>query len=203
MFNWGKIDSWYKQKVLGSIYPEPTCKGHRKGMKEVIKRFVKPRLSEIKTVLDIGCGSGDAARYFRALDILWVGVTLGQHDIEICRRKGLRVFEYDMHFIEMPDECTDLILGRHVAEHSPMPLFALMEWHRLARKYLLLVVPRVPHFCRDEQGRHHPNHFSAGITREGWLYLAEEAGWELIDEDYIDWQIEERLFFRKRGTSYP
>ena len=199
---WEKIENWYRL-CLQEIYPEKRCRGHIRGTKEVIKKFVVPRLSEIKTVLDVGCGCAPAYRFFKALGILWVGVTLGQYDLAYCRRKGLRVFEYDQHFIDLPDECVSLLFCRHIAEHSPMPLFALKEWHRLAQKYLLLVVPRVPYFCRDEQGRHHPNHYSAGLTRDGWLYLAEEAGWELIDEDYIPTQIEERLFFRKAGTNYP
>lgn len=200
--DWEKIAKWYND-CLREIYPEPPCLGHNRGIKEVIKKFVVPRLNEIETVLDVGCGCGVAYRFFKALGILWVGVTLGEHDLAYCRRRGLRVFAFDQHFIDLPDESVSMIMSRHLAEHSPMPLFALREWHRLSRKYLLLVVPRPPHFCRDEQGRHHPNHYSAGTTREGWIYLAECAGWELIDEDYIPTQIEERLFFRKQGTNYP
>jgi len=196
--DWSKIAKWYLE-YLHSIYPEPSCRGHRRGMKEVIKRFVAPRANEIASVLDIGCGCGDAARFFQALGIKWRGVTLGAHDLAICKRRGLDVIEADMHFIPLPDECVDLCFCRHIAEHSPFPLFFLKETYRLARKFLLLVVPRPPHFCRDERGFRHPNHASAGLTREGWLWLAEEAGWKLLDEDYIDWQIEERLFFSKRG----
>ena len=201
MVKWEKIAGWYSD-FLTQIYPEPRCKGHIRGTKEVLKKFIVPRKSEIRSVLDVGCGCGDAERFFKSLDIIWVGVTLGAYDLSICRKKGLRVFEWDMHFVDFPDDSVDLVYARHVAEHSPMPLFALLEWHRLSKKYLLLVVPRPPYFCRDEQGRHHPNHPSAGITREGWLYLCEEAGWEFIDEDFIPTQIEERLFFRKKGTSY-
>ena len=198
---WGKIASWYEDCVK-QIYPEPYCGGHVTGTKEVIKKFVRPRMSEINTVLDIGCGEGVAYKFFKKLGILWVGVTLGASDIRACQRKGLRVFEMDMHFIDFPDESVDLIWARHIAEHSPFPLFFLREAHRLAKKYLLLVVPRVPFFCYNKDGPNHPNHPSASTSREGWLYLAEMAGWELIGEDFIPHQIEERLFFRKKGTSY-
>jgi len=195
-FDWLKIHRWYCE-FLRSIYPEPSCRGHRRGMKEVIKYFVLPRLSKIRNVLDVGCGCGDSYRFFKRLGITWQGVTLGAYDIAVCRRKGLDVIEADMHWIPAQNESFDLIFARHIAEHSPMPLFALKEWFRVSRKFLLLVVPRVPHFCRTEDGRRHPNHPSAGVSREGWLYLAEEAGWKLVDEQHIVWQIEERLFFRK------
>jgi len=195
-FDWRKIHRWYCE-FLRSIYPEPSCRGHRRGMKEVIKYFVSPRVSEIRSVLDVGCGCGDSYRFFKCLGITWQGVTLGAYDIAVCRRKGLDVIEADIHWIPAQNESFDLIFARHIAEHSPMPLFALKEWYRVSRKFLLLVVPRVPHFCRAANGRHHPNHPSAGVSREGWLYLAEEAGWKLEDEQHISWQIEERLFFRK------
>ena len=197
--DWEKIDRWYEECVR-QIYPEPYCGGHAKGTKEVIKKFVRPRLGEIKTVLDIGCGEGVASKFFKELGILWVGVTLGEQDLRRCQRKGLRVFGWDMHFIDLPDESVDLVYCRHIAEHSPMPYFFLREAHRLAKKYLLMVVPRVPFFCYNKDGPNHPNHPSAGIGREGWLYLAEMAGWELIDEDFIPHQIEERLWFRKEGV---
>jgi len=196
IFDWTKIVRWYLD-YLRSIYPEPSVRGHRRGTKEVIKYFVLPRRNEIGSVLDIGCGCGDAARFFRTLGIKWQGVTLGAHDLMICRKRGLNVIEADMHFIPLPDESVDLCFCRHIAEHSPFPLFFLRETYRLARRFLLLVVPRPPYFCRSEDGYRHPNHASAGLTREGWLWLAEEAGWNLIDEQYLDYQVEERLFFRK------
>lgn len=199
---WEKIDGWY-QLSLQEIYPEPRCMGHVRGTKEVIKAFIVPRLGEIKSVLDVGCGVGDASRFFKALGIVWVGITLGQHDIQVCRKKSLRVFEWDAHWVDFPEDSVDCCYVRHLAEHSPMPLFLLKEMARLSKKYLLLVVPRPPHFCIDKDGRKHPNHPSAGLTRLGWIYLCDEAGWELIAEDYIPAQIEERMFFRLKGTNYP
>jgi len=195
--DWSKIAKWYLE-YLCSIYPEPSVRGHRRGTKEVIKYFIVPRRDEIKTVLDIGCGCGDSARFFRAIGIKWQGVTLGAHDLTICRRRGLNVIEADMHFIPLPNESVDLCFCRHIAEHSPMPYFFAKEVYRLSRKYCLLVVPRPPFFCIDEKtGYRHPNHLSAGMTRLGWIYIFQEAGWEFADEQYIPTQVEERLFFQK------
>jgi len=196
VFDWSKIHEWYSA-FLQTIYSEPYDRGHSRGIKEVIRYFVVPRLNEIKSVLDVGCGRGVAARYFRQLGITWRGITLSRVDIEVCLRRGLDVKQADMHWLPFENATFDLVFARHIAEHSPMPLFALKEWYRVSRKFLLLVVPRVPHFCRTDNGRHHPNHPSAGVSREGWLYLAEEAGWKFVDEQNICWQIEERLFFQK------
>jgi len=66
VFNWFKIHDWYSS-FLQAVYSEPYDRGHSRGIKEVIRYFVVPRLSEIESVLDVGCGRGVAARYFRQL----------------------------------------------------------------------------------------------------------------------------------------
>ena len=190
---WDKIDEWYKE-CTAQIYPEPSCGGHRRGMKEVIKRFVVPRLGEIKTVLDVGCGTGDASRYFKALGVVWVGVTLGEYDLGECRRKGLRVFEYDMHWVRFPPRCVDMVFARHVVEHSPMPLMALKHWAELTRKYCIVVTPKPPFFELP-----HPNHYSV-MSQNQWEGLFNLAGLEVVDDWQIPDQIEYRWLLRKMGS---
>lgn len=39
------------------------------------------------------------------------------------------------------DDAVDFVLASHVIEHFPDPIGALLEWHRVARRYVFLVVP--------------------------------------------------------------
>jgi SAM-dependent methyltransferase len=39
------------------------------------------------------------------------------------------------------DKSVDFVLASHVIEHFPDPVRALLEWERVARRYLFLVVP--------------------------------------------------------------
>ena len=41
----------------------------------------------------------------------------------------------------LPDKSTDFVLASHVIEHFPDPVSALIEWERVATRYIFLVVP--------------------------------------------------------------
>lgn len=43
--------------------------------------------------------------------------------------------------IPLPDKSTDFVLASHVIEHFPDPVGALLEWERVATRYLFIVVP--------------------------------------------------------------
>jgi len=79
-----------------------------------------------------------------------------------------------------------------------------LDWAKIAGWYLdylrsIYPEPSIRGHRRGtkEVSYRHPNHASAGLTKDGWLWLAEEAGWKFIDEQYLSFQVEERLFFRK------
>lgn len=52
--------------------------------------------------------------------------------------------------LPLPDKSTDFVLASHVIEHFPDPVGALLEWERVATRYLFIVVP------------HHERTFDAG-----------------------------------------
>lgn len=43
--------------------------------------------------------------------------------------------------LPLADKSTDFVLASHVIEHFPDPVGALLEWERVATRYLFLVVP--------------------------------------------------------------
>ena len=94
--------------------------------------------------------------------------------------------EMDFNFLEHPDKSFDLIFSRHSLEHSPFPLLSLMEWHRVARNWLILVLPTPRSFPLG--GRNHYGIMSASQAR----FLLERAGWARLWEDHIE---EEFRFF--------
>jgi SAM-dependent methyltransferase len=54
------------------------------------------------------------------------------------------------HELPLEDDSTDFVLASHVIEHVPDPIAALLEWNRVARRYVFLVVPhRDRTFDRD------------------------------------------------------
>jgi ubiquinone/menaquinone biosynthesis C-methylase UbiE len=175
MRDYSRIDS-YLNELDGDIYAQPSDPMHAAWATQVIQSWIPNLKDACKTVLDVGCGQGFCKTIFEKLGtgIIWRGVTLGE-DFVKCMEKGLPVNNYDMTFLDsFADESFDLVFARHVLEHSPMPLITLMEWHRVARNWLCLVLPR-PIFW-SYVGL---NHYAVMDTTQV-MWLLSRAGWHPI-----------------------
>lgn len=152
------------------IYAQPEDEGHTAWARHVLDRLIP---ADVKTVLDVGCGQGFLAKYFADRGIDWTGVTLGA-DVEICRQNELNVLEEDVSFLSADNYSYDMILARHILEHSPMPILTLLEWRRVSKKYLLLIAP-----APDYWGVRGRNHYSIAPYEQlrWWLDL---TGWHVV-----------------------
>lgn len=126
------------------------------------------------SVAEIGCGEGEIAT--RLLD-RWPDVTaLDLPDAGLRRRwaelTGPRFVHGDALRLPFPDNSVDVIVSIEVLEHLPDPAVGLAEYARVARRGLILSVPREPIFRIGNlmAGRHiralgntpgHFNHWSA------------------------------------------
>lgn len=168
----------YLDVLAGDIYPQPPDPGHISMAEAAINQWVG-NLMECKTVLDVGCGQGIAAPMLQNFGLDYTGVTLG-NDYAVCRSHGLKVYNMDFHFLDFPDNSFDLILSRHSLEHSPMPLLALMEWFRVSKSWLMLILPNAEHY-----GWAGLNHYSVLHPNQA-EFLLDKAGWHIIWSDFED-----------------
>lgn len=134
----------YLNSLLDDIYPQPPDDGHQEMIKNISTKWLSA-LTGLDSVLDVGCGQGQAIPNLQNYAKHVEGVTLGT-DAGIACSHDYTVNMSDMSFLPYRDEKFTLIFARHVLEHSPMPLMALMEWHRVAKQWLLLVLPDPKHY---------------------------------------------------------
>lgn len=171
---------------MTDIYPQPPDNKHVSAIEDVCTRWL-PDIEGIKDILDVGCGQGQAmeilARYGKV-----TGVTLGS-DADVCLANGQNVKRADMSFLPFEDETFDLVFARHTLEHSPMPLISLMEWRRVSRQYLLLILPTLAHY-----GPRGKNHYYV-LSPAQWLNLFDNAGWKIV---WVDESWEEKAPFEHR-----
>lgn len=165
----------YLNSLFGDIYEQPADVGHTRMSLEVIDNWI-PKLVGCKTVVDMGCGQVAPQGAFEQYGVTYLGVAIGR-DVVVAKSEGKNVINEDMTFTDLETNSFDLVYSRHSLEHSPFPLLTLMEWRRVAKNWLMLILPRPEHF-----GRVGKNHYSV-FFRDQWIAMLERAGWQVIWED--------------------
>lgn len=171
MRDYKNIDS-YLNKLAGQIYRQPEDEGHSGLAYKVINHWMS-RLTGCEKVLDLGCGEGFCAPFFETWGIEYEGVTLGD-DYLFAKETGRNIRKMDFSFLDYSDKQFDLLFSRHSLEHSPFPLLTLMEWRRVSKQWLGVVVP-----APEWYGYVGKNHYYV-LNQEQWVNLMDNAGWNVI-----------------------
>lgn len=122
------------------IYDEGDSEYHKSLTAEIVTKYVDIlELAKDARILDLGCGPGYFLDEMKTRGYTNVtGVTLSSGDIKICTEKGHTIKQYDLSFLPQNDgyidESVDFIFLRHALEHSPYPIFTLMEYNRVLKQ---------------------------------------------------------------------
>ena len=159
------------------IHEEGDSQMHASLTKQVVETYIDPlELPKDNVILDLGCGPGyflDAMKERGYTNV--TGVTLSPGDQETCINKGHTVKGYDLSFIPQTagwnDESVDFIFLRHALEHSPYPIFSLMEYNRVLKQGSKIYI-EVPQPDCDRKHEFNLNHYSImGATQLGALLI--------------------------------
>lgn len=174
MRNYEHIDG-YLNKLYGDIYEQPEDEGHTRLAQNVIDYWMS-RLTTCRSVLDVGAGQGMCQSMFEKWQVEYEGIAIGE-DVVKAQGMGRNVKRMDFSFLEYPENAFDLIFARHSLEHSPMAVVTLMEWARVAKNWLGIVLPAPEWYTYT--GR---NHYSV-MNMEQTKHLLDTAGWKVFWED--------------------
>ena len=154
-------------------------------------------------ILDLGCGPGyflDEMKERGYEDVL--GITLSPGDIKICKEKGHKTAGYDLSFLPQKDgyhdESVDFIFLRHALEHSPYPIFSLMEYNRILKQGSKIYI-EVPAPDNDRKHEFNLNHYSI-LGHEQLQALLQRTGFEIESFDNLEFDLQ---IPQKDGTTVP
>lgn len=153
----------YLNKLIPDAYNAPPDEQHTKWALEVFNLWWANN-KQVKEVLDVGCGDTAFMKpYFEGMGAKYHGIALNSNSPDVTNG--------DFSFLDFEDESVDLIWSRHSLEHSPMPLISLMEWYRVSRAWLCLVLPNPIYYGWAGLNHYsvmHPNQIEFLLKRAGW-----------------------------------
>lgn len=177
----------YIDRLYSDIYEQPEDIGHTRLAQKVVDHWCS-RMTTCHSVLDVGCGQGMCQPMFERWGIGYTGIAIGE-DVIRAQSLNRNVQVMDFSFLDFPDSSFDMIFSRHSLEHSPMPLLTLMEWERVAKNWLGIVLPAPEWYTYAGQ-----NHYAVMNMEQiknllgvaGWRVMWEDVHFELFDKENPD-----------------
>jgi len=160
-----KLKFYNEWLYTAHIYDEGVSQMHETLTKQVVEKYIDPlNLPKNSKILDLGCGPGyflDEMKTRGYTDT--IGVTLSPGDIKTCEDKGHTIKKYDLSFLPQKDgyydESVNFIFLRQALEHSPYPIFSLMEYNRVLTQFGKIYI-EVPAPDCERRHEYNLNHYS-------------------------------------------
>lgn len=141
---------------------------------------------EYETILDVGCGDGGLLelinnRFYKSVSY---GITISEEEVISCQNKNVNVKITDGVNIPFNNNSFELVISRHMLEHSPVPELILEEINRVLVQDGTVIIC-VPSY-ESEFSRNWEDHFSV-LKKEKWIDLFQKAGFEVLKSDDGTW----------------
>jgi SAM-dependent methyltransferase len=188
-----KLKFYNEWLYTAHIYAEGESGFHKGLTSKIVSEYIDPlNLPKDYKILDLGCGAGyflDDMKERGYTDL--TGITLSPSDIQTCESKGHTIKTYDLSFLPQKDgyydESVDFIFLRHALEHSPYPIFSLMEYNRVLKQggkiYIEVPAPDCP-----RRHEYNLNHYSI-LGEQQLAALLERTGFSINRFDNFEFDL--------------
>lgn len=182
----------YKSKeerglLPASFYEQGYFQGRKSGRDRRFERRVRKAMGEIADglnvvksahgVLDVGCSLGYVLEAGRRLGLQSAGVDISQHAVKVCRERGLTAEVGTLDALPFADAAFDIVVMKHVLEHTPQPQVALGEVHRVLRPggAVVIAVPNVDYWKGDKRRTQYRYYRPDDLGAQHYVYYSEDT----------------------------
>lgn len=189
-----KLKFYNEWLYTAHIYDEGTSPMHESLTEEIVQRYIDPlNLAKDALILDLGCGPGyflDAMKKREYTNV--TGVTLSPGDVQLCESKGHTIKKFDLSFLPQSegyhDESVDFVFLRHALEHSPYPIFSLMEYNRVLKQGGKIYI-EVPAPDCERKHEYNINHYSI-LGQNQLAALLQRTGFDINEFNDLKFDIQ-------------
>lgn len=143
-------EQWWGKNVEEKINTFHNWLGSEDASSRVkVRQHVKEKGYE--SILDIPCGLCDEFFGYKkdAIDIKYYGVDITSVLVERAKKMGLDVILGSIENIPYSDSSIDMCYARHILEHLSYYEKAISELIRVAKKEVVIIFFKKPHFAND------------------------------------------------------
>lgn len=188
-----KIKFYNEWLYTAHIYDEGDSEMHKTMTTRVVSQYIDPlNIPKDAVILDLGSGPGYFLDEMKSRGYTnLTGVSLTPDDNRIARDKGHTIKEYDLSFLPQAqgyyDESVDFIFLRHALEHSPYPIFTLMEYNRVLRQGSKIYI-EVPAPDCERKHEYNLNHYSV-LGSNQLAALLQRCGFDVDKFENLEFEI--------------
>lgn len=189
-----KLKLYNEWLYTAHIESEGDSEMHKTLTATVVEKYIDPlNLPKDSIILDLGCGPGYFLDQMKSRGYTnLTGVTLSLQDVKICEDKGHAIKKYDISFLPQKDgyydESVDFIFLRQALEHSPYPIFSLMEYNRVLKQGSRIYI-EVPAPNCDRKLEYMANHYSI-FDADQLVALLQRTGFDIEKFENIELNVQ-------------
>jgi SAM-dependent methyltransferase len=189
------------------FYEKAYFHGRKSGRDRRFEHRVRKATAQIRTalqfgsarsMLDVGCSFGYVIEAGKRLGMSAAGVDISQYAVEVCQSRGYRAKAATLEQLPFADGEFDLVMMKHVLEHTPDPRRALAEVRRVLSPngVTLIAVPDLEYWKGLYQRRGYRYFRPDDLGQQHYVYYTLPSLSRLLGECGFELMAHSKAFFR-------
>jgi SAM-dependent methyltransferase len=156
-----------------------------------------------RSLLDVGCSFGYVIEAGKRLGLDSAGMDISEYAVRVCRERGYRAEVGALESMPWQDGEFDVVLLKHVIEHTPEPKRALAELRRITspRGVLVVAVPNLDYWKGRWQRRRYRYFRPDDLGSQHYVYYTTETLSRLLEDAGFQVRCASKAQLRRRVAS--
>ena len=152
-----------------------------------------------RSLLDVGCSFGYVIEAAKRLGLEAAGADVSKYAVEVCQSRGLRAEVGTLEQLPYADGEFDVVVMKHVLEHTPHPKAALAELKRVLAPggVTLIAVPNLTYWKGLKRRRTYRYFRPDDLGQQHYVYYTAESLERLLSQSGFTPVVRSKAFFRR------